>query len=123
MYEQRRVNLCAALDHIVENAENASVTADSVIRAIRAYSRLTPAGQWIEPPAQVVFSVARPGVQGSGDQSQVPKLNLQLPAPSIEQKTGPPSVDGIQGSRVDGKSSSGDQSTLGYQIIIVTHVD
>src|ERR1700693_3644652 len=47
IYEQRRVNLCAALDHIVENAENASVTADSVIRAIRAYSCLTPAGQWI----------------------------------------------------------------------------
>ena len=79
IYEQRRVNLCAALDHIVENAENASVTADSVIRAIRAYSRLTPKGQWIEPPAQVVFSVARPGIPGLADQSQVPKSNLQLP--------------------------------------------
>jgi hypothetical protein len=34
-------------------------------------------------------------------------------------------VPGIQGSRVDGKSSSGDQSSLGIPnaFLIVTHVD
>jgi hypothetical protein len=60
IYEQRRGKLHSALDLIVESAATAKVTADSVIRAIRAYSCLTPSGQWIEPPAHVIFSVARP---------------------------------------------------------------
>jgi hypothetical protein len=57
----RRDNCHAALDRIVMHADTLRrVKADSIIRAIRAYSCLTESGRWIERPTQVVFSVVRP---------------------------------------------------------------
>ena len=34
------------------------MAADSVIRAVRAYTCLTPDNQWVEPPSRGVFSTA-----------------------------------------------------------------
>ena len=60
LVHSRRENIFSALDNIVEKSEDAKVTGDMVIRAIRAYSCVTPSGQWIEPPARVVFTTERP---------------------------------------------------------------
>lgn len=46
------------LDSILEKAPG-TVTAESVIRAIRAYSCLTDDNRWVEPTSRVEFSVAR----------------------------------------------------------------
>ena len=59
LIHRRRQNFRSALDLIIENAASASVTADSVIRAIRASSCLDDSGRWTEPPKQVNFTVAR----------------------------------------------------------------
>lgn len=59
LLEKRRENLRSALDNIVEHSEGAKATADSVIRAVRAYSCLTESGEWIDPPARVLFIATR----------------------------------------------------------------
>jgi hypothetical protein len=58
LYAARQGNLRAVLDRILDRAEEATVTADSVIRAVRAYTCLTPDNQWIDPPSRVIFSTA-----------------------------------------------------------------
>jgi hypothetical protein len=58
LYSARQGNLRAVLDRILDRAEEATVTADSVIRAVRAYTCLTPDNQWIDPPSRVIFSTA-----------------------------------------------------------------
>ncbi|MGA8144901.1 MAG: hypothetical protein WB987_13525 [Candidatus Acidiferrales bacterium] len=55
---RRRENFHSALDSLVEAAEEAKVTGDCVIRAIRAYSCLDSRGRWVDPPTQVNFSTA-----------------------------------------------------------------
>ena len=65
LVRHRRENILSALDTIVERSAEASVTADSVIRAIRAYSCITESGEWVEPPTRVVYSVVRPAPESA----------------------------------------------------------
>jgi len=82
---RRRENFRSALDQILENAGRASVTADSVIRAIRAYSCLDDSGRWTEPPKQVNFTVARTVHAG------VPLEIAAAPAQSVSRNATEPS--------------------------------
>jgi hypothetical protein len=56
LFEQRARNMRFALGAIIEKAESASPSADSIIRAIRAYSCLDDSGQWTEPPKRLIVS-------------------------------------------------------------------
>jgi hypothetical protein len=56
---QRVENACAALDLIVEKVEDAHVTGHTIIRAMRAYSCLTPRGRWVELPKRVIYETVR----------------------------------------------------------------
>jgi hypothetical protein len=57
LIDERRANMRWALDAILEQAPG-KVNADSVIRAIRAHSCLDENNKWVEPPTEVIFSVA-----------------------------------------------------------------
>ncbi len=61
LFPIRDRNLRRALGLIIHRAETApGVTADSVIRAVRTLAHVNETGEWVNPPAQVVFStVAR----------------------------------------------------------------
>lgn len=59
LFEQRRRNARAVLEPILENASRCVPSADAVIRALRAYTRIDDSGRWIEPPTQVVYSIER----------------------------------------------------------------
>jgi hypothetical protein len=86
---QRRDNCQAALDRIVEHADALRrVKADSIIRAIRAYSCLTESGRWVESPTQVVFSVVRPAAHTIAA-SKVPIAALPAAAREIARRPGP----------------------------------
>lgn len=65
LIQTRRDNMRWALDSILEQAPG-HVNADSVIRAIRAYSCLDENNKWSEPPTQVIFSVADRQIPTSG---------------------------------------------------------
>jgi len=56
LFARRDANLRFALAGIIEHAHNVEPSADSVIRAVRAYSRVNSAGEWIDPPARVIVS-------------------------------------------------------------------
>lgn len=58
VYAKRQGNLRAILDRILEHADNATVSGDSIVRAVRAYTCLTGDNQWVEPPSRVIFSSA-----------------------------------------------------------------
>jgi hypothetical protein len=53
LYAKRSRNLRAVLDLLLEGANNVPPTAHGVIAAIRAYSCLTEANQWVEPEKRV----------------------------------------------------------------------
>jgi hypothetical protein len=96
LLERRRTNFRSALDQIIENAADAKVTGDTVIRAIRAYSCLDKEGRWAEPPTQVVFTVVRTSSSGaaastttSSSRIVAPKVGDQ-PAPSPPPPPPPP---------------------------------
>jgi len=57
LHEFRRQNVRYALDQIINNAAHVDVTADSVVRAVRAYARINSSGQWVEPAKRIVISV------------------------------------------------------------------
>ena len=50
----------SVLELILQKAEGARVTGDTIIRALRAYSCLTDDGRWVEPESRVVFSYQPP---------------------------------------------------------------
>jgi hypothetical protein len=86
---RRRDNCQAALDRIVEHAGVLRrVKADSIIRAIRAYSCLAESGRWIERPTQVVFSVVRPASHTMAA-SKVPIEALPAAVREIARRPGP----------------------------------
>jgi hypothetical protein len=52
----RSRNLRCALERILEKAQRVVPTADSIVRAVRAYTRINDAGEWVEPPTHVIVS-------------------------------------------------------------------
>ena len=80
LLELRRQNLRTQLDNILEH-HLTSVSADAVLRAIRAYSCLDAHGRWTDPPARVTFAVERPQVLESVAASSA------LPPPSLPAAT------------------------------------
>jgi hypothetical protein len=90
----RRHNFFSALDSLVEAAEEAKVTGDCVIRAIRAYSCLDSRGHWVDPPTQVNFSTnaipsarptARPSQSSAASTTKSTRvIDIPEPAPTSE---------------------------------------
>jgi len=50
LFELRKANLRTVYEHILEGVGRVDVTADSVIRAAKAYASMTDSGEWREPP-------------------------------------------------------------------------
>jgi len=47
---QRRLGLRGVAERVIERVDDATITADAVLRAMRIYAHITDDGQWIEPP-------------------------------------------------------------------------
>ena len=56
---RRNENFRTALDYLVEQADSVTVTGNTIIRAIRAYSCLKDDGTWVELPRKVVHETRR----------------------------------------------------------------
>jgi hypothetical protein len=59
------------LEHVLEKVEDVEVTAHAVIRALRAYSRVSSTGKWTDPPKRVIVST---------EPAPLPQLNVSQPA-------------------------------------------
>lgn len=80
LLERRRENLRAALDGIVEHCHTSHVTADAVLRAIRAYSCLDSRGHWTSAPSRVIFTVERSAFPESSASAGLPPAAESCPA-------------------------------------------
>jgi hypothetical protein len=56
LFEQRARALRYVLENIMEESSSCEPSADSIIRAVRAYSCLDDRGRWIEPPRRLIIS-------------------------------------------------------------------
>jgi hypothetical protein len=56
LLHQRRETFTSVLDSMVEQCESAPVTANSILRAIRAYSCLRAHGRWVDPPKRRIVT-------------------------------------------------------------------
>jgi hypothetical protein len=59
LFVRRRGNMRSALEILIEQAEYARITGQTIINALRAYSCLQDDGRWVEPPTHVIYSVER----------------------------------------------------------------
>ncbi len=55
LFEQRARAMRHVLENIMEESSACAPSADSIIRAVRAYSCLDDRGRWIEPPRRIII--------------------------------------------------------------------
>ena len=53
MFAKRQRNIRAALERIIEKADEVEVSASAVVAAVQAYAKINANGQWIERSEQV----------------------------------------------------------------------
>jgi len=92
LYELRRTHMQFILEHVLEQVEDVDVTAHSIIRALRAYGRVSPTGQWTEPPTRVIVStepapLSQPTVL-QPNVSQPPELSPVLDVATLALRSG-----------------------------------
>ena len=67
---RRNENIRTVLDIFLEQAESAPITANAILRAIRAYSCLKDDGTWVELPKKVIYQTDRKAASVSRSISQ-----------------------------------------------------
>jgi hypothetical protein len=55
LHERRANTIRFALGHILEQAANVEVTANSIISAVRVFTHLTDDGRWVNPPKEIII--------------------------------------------------------------------
>jgi hypothetical protein len=66
LFDRRSRNVRFALGHVIEESSRVMPTADAIIRAVRAFTRVNDQGQWIDPPQHFIIS-AGPRLAGPAD--------------------------------------------------------
>jgi hypothetical protein len=56
LFARRQLNIRSVAEHMLEEGSSVSVTAGSVLKALRAFTQITDDGRWIEPPKRVVVT-------------------------------------------------------------------
>jgi hypothetical protein len=78
LFQRRSRNFRFALEHIIEGAQWTSPSANEVIHAIRAHSRLNEDGKWIDPPTTHMVMVAAPAAASTLPAGGRPNLSGQM---------------------------------------------
>ncbi len=102
LFELRKSKLRTVYEHILERAERVDVTADSVIRAAKAYASMTDAGEWREPPTTHVIVPGLPAGRALG--SHRPMLNV-TPAPRSRKRLPAPKRKNRSARRVSNRNN------------------
>jgi hypothetical protein len=98
LFDLRRMNVRCALECFIEEANRVQPEAETIVRAIRAYTRINARGEWNEPPSHVIYSTHHENVHQSVHQDIANQLNVavqsalpQMPASAPEPL--PPPID------------------------------
>jgi len=57
LFKQRNLHLRTALEFVIERAENVIPTAEGLVKAIHAYTRINDQGEWIDTPTTHIVKV------------------------------------------------------------------
>jgi hypothetical protein len=57
LFKQRNLSLRSSLEFVIEQAEHVTPTAEGLVKAIRAYTRINDAGEWIDTPTTHIVKV------------------------------------------------------------------
>jgi len=56
LFAIRACNIRDALGHVIHFAENADVTGDTIVRAVRTFAHINAAGEWAPPPTHFIIT-------------------------------------------------------------------
>jgi hypothetical protein len=98
LFKQRNLTLRSSLEFVIEQSECIVPTAEGLVKAIRAYTRINDAGQWIDTPTtHIVQVMAMPATDARNITNSVPGLTLNVrkhPSDIIESSTPQPLLPG-----------------------------
>jgi hypothetical protein len=98
LFKQRNLTLRSSLEFVIEQSERIIPTAEGLVKAIRAYTRINDAGQWIDTPTtHIVQVIAMPAIDPRNLTNSVPGLTLNVrkhPSDIIESSTAQPLLPG-----------------------------
>jgi hypothetical protein len=83
LFDRRDNNLRFALGNFIERvSEIQIVTPDAIVRAVRAYTRVSKTGEWVEPPRQIIVTHVKAAEPPPGEpdtmQITTPKISSRL---------------------------------------------
>ena len=86
LYAKRQGRLRTVLDRILESVDDANISGDCIIRAVRAYSCLGRDNRWTEPPTRLIHSYEPHLVSANAPIEVAAKKKQLAPAPHRRHK-------------------------------------
>jgi hypothetical protein len=108
LMQQRRLAVRDSLEYIVEQAYDVVPSAEAVIQAVQACSRINAQGEWVDPPRRVIFSseVNRRSTNSSATLELPENLPKLPPAINVQ-----PAISNRHTSRLENAISHSKQTT------------
>ncbi len=78
LFRKRSLNLRSALEYIIEESERIMPSAEGIVKAMRAYTRINDVGEWIDPPTKHIVQVIAIPATEAGNPNSVPGLALDV---------------------------------------------
>ncbi|HXN99618.1 MAG TPA: hypothetical protein VN881_11135 [Candidatus Acidoferrales bacterium] len=79
LFRKRSLNLRSALEYIIEESERVTPTAEGIVRAMRAYTRINDVGEWTDPPTKhIVQVIAMPSTNTANLDNPIQGLALDV---------------------------------------------
>lgn len=78
LFKQRNLNLRSALELIIEESQRVSPSAEAIIKAIRAHTRMNDLGEWIDTPTTHIVKVIPMARDGRDQENPAAALTLDV---------------------------------------------
>ena len=79
LFRKRNLNLRSALEYIIEESERITPTAEGIVKAMRAYTRINDVGEWIDTPTtHIVQVIAMPATDPRNTANPIQGLSLDV---------------------------------------------
>jgi hypothetical protein len=78
LFKKRNLNLHSALELMIEHSERSSPSAEAIIKAIRAHTRMNDLGEWIDTPTTHIVKVIPMARDGRDPENPAAALTLDV---------------------------------------------
>ena len=97
LFKQRNLTLRSSLEFVIEQSERIVPSAEGLVKAIRAYTRINESGEWIDTPTTHIVQVVPFQAADLRNQNAIPGLTLNVrkhPSEIIESASAQPLLTG-----------------------------